>query len=271
MAIRFDGELNSKINRVVAQFNKKVKYLESQGNKYLPDTITVHELKYSFRTRRELNRELERLLAFNKKGAEEIIKTKGGARMTRWERENLPRQLRVAQYRLNKQIKQEMANETNLRGSVSASITLDVLRANRSRLAQGIESLTQAKYQTFRKTIDITTKDFLKKRKFQESYTNAIIQMVAYQNDFDKDKLEIIKKELMSMSPDKFYDELYKKSASLQDIMSLYENLTVNAFQVKDNDDWLQVIQDVASGKKYAPSVNDSNNSLNNIFTILTQ
>ena len=105
MAIRYDKTLNKEINRVVKNFNNKVKRLEqSERDLMLPAKVSIKELKDEFRTRRELYRELEKLKRYSKRGIEETIITLGGAKISKYELENIKREARRIKYQISRQI-----------------------------------------------------------------------------------------------------------------------------------------------------------------------
>lgn len=86
MAIRFDNELNSEIERTVRNFNAKVKYnkFKTRGKGMLPQTISVKEIKakYSDKTRRELLKQLKLYQSFGNRDALDKIKDN---RLSAWE------------------------------------------------------------------------------------------------------------------------------------------------------------------------------------------
>lgn len=107
-----DGQINWKqgdfvrLGRAVAQFNKKVNELNREEKKlYLPETINYKEAKENITTRRELNRLINSLRRFQKEGAEDLYTTQSGETMTKWERRELGIQSRIAQSRLQNELK----------------------------------------------------------------------------------------------------------------------------------------------------------------------
>ena len=92
MAIRYDKKLNQEINRTIKNFNQKIARLEKQERELLPSKITKKDLKSSVYTRAELQRKLKELQRFSKRGAEDIIETKGGVKLTQYELSNIKRE-----------------------------------------------------------------------------------------------------------------------------------------------------------------------------------
>lgn len=95
-----------RLGRAVADFNKKVNRLQSEENKlYLPETIDYKEAKENITTRKELNRLVNSLRRFQREGAEELYTTQAGEDITKWERRELGIQSRIAQTRLQRELK----------------------------------------------------------------------------------------------------------------------------------------------------------------------
>ena len=94
------------LGRAVSQFNKKINELQAEENKlYLPDTINYKEAKENITTRKELNRLINSLRRFQREGAEDLYTTQSGESITKWERRELGIQSRIAQTRLQNELK----------------------------------------------------------------------------------------------------------------------------------------------------------------------
>ena len=72
---------------------------------YLPDEINYKEAKENITTRKELNRLINSLRRFQRQGAEDLYTTQAGESMTKWERRELGIQSRIAQTRLQNELK----------------------------------------------------------------------------------------------------------------------------------------------------------------------
>ena len=95
-----------RLGQAVSRFNKKINELQAEENKlYLPETINYKEAKENITTRRELNRLINSLRRFQREGAEDLYKTQSGEEMTKWERRELGIQSRIAQSRLQNELK----------------------------------------------------------------------------------------------------------------------------------------------------------------------
>lgn len=74
-----------RLGQAVANFNKKVKALQVDEKDYLPDLQNYKDLKEDIYSRKELNRVINSLKNFSKKGAEDLYTTEGGEELTKWE------------------------------------------------------------------------------------------------------------------------------------------------------------------------------------------
>ena len=102
MAIRYDAKLQNEIYNVVRNFNSKIKRLEkSERDLYLPDKISVKELKSSVNNRNELKRELKKLMSFSERGAENTVE---GLNISLYELRNLERESKRVKASLTRQI-----------------------------------------------------------------------------------------------------------------------------------------------------------------------
>lgn len=95
------------LGKAVANFNKKINELNKEEEKlYLPETLNYKDVKSKIYTRNELNRIINSLKRFSKEGAETPILTKGNQVITKWESQELGKQINIAKRGLKATIKQ---------------------------------------------------------------------------------------------------------------------------------------------------------------------
>lgn len=86
MAVRFDSEMNNEINKVIQNYNAKVRYYKTRnkGMGMLPQKISIREFKrkYSDKTRKEVLRQLAIYQTLSKKSLE---KHGEESRLSQWE------------------------------------------------------------------------------------------------------------------------------------------------------------------------------------------
>ena len=121
MAIRYDKKLNQEINKTIKNFNQKIARLEKQEKELLPEKITKKELKESVYTRTELQRKLKELQRFSKRGAEEVVKTSGGVKLTKYNLENIKRENARVKRNITREINRLKINKPKIFGKMQSS------------------------------------------------------------------------------------------------------------------------------------------------------
>lgn len=120
--IRWQQADTEELARVVRNFNAKVDRLAKKNplNKnVLPDKVSVRQLKQLINTRKDLNRELNMLKRFSKRGAEEIViadDTKYNVKITKWQRTEMKRKVAMINRRRQKRLEQLQDTEMTSRG-----------------------------------------------------------------------------------------------------------------------------------------------------------
>ena len=75
VGIRWDKKTKAILNKTVKAFNAKLSRIEKQGKNleaFMPERLSVKDLKKEIQTRAEFNRQIKRAQAFLKRGAEEV-------------------------------------------------------------------------------------------------------------------------------------------------------------------------------------------------------
>lgn len=234
MAIRYDKKLENEINKTIRNFNSKVKRLEKQERQLIPNKVTKEQLKESYETRTELLRKLKELQRFGKRGAEEIITTKGGVNITKYELENLKRTSARVKYNLTKEINRlkvtrpkifgreqdvtfaEMGDERFLtKLETLKGLKKDITKLSKAELEKYIGRLgREAFYQSYERS------------KFKDSYF-TMLEDLAYFYKYDKEKLQAIKEKLYSLKPEKFL-KAFNTDKSIKAIVDYYPIITKN-------------------------------------------
>ena len=180
MAIRYDKKLNQEINRTIKNFNQKIARLEKQDRELLPSKITKKDLKSGVYTRTELRRKLKELQRFGTRGAEDIIETSGGARLTRYNYQNIKRENTRIKQHLTREINRLRVEKPKIFGKTQTSTFSEMgdtdylnLVARRKALEKDINKLSRDELERFTKLIEKTGRN--------QQYMNSIFK----QNYFD--------------------------------------------------------------------------------------
>ena len=234
MAIRYDKKLNQEINRTIKNFNQKIARLEKQEKELLPSKITKKDLKSSVYTRSELQRKLKELQRFSKRGAEEVITTLGGIRLTKYELNEIKRENARVKRNITREINRLKVNKPKIFGKTQTSTFSEMgdtdylnLVARRKALEKDINKLSRDEFERFTKLIEKTGKSQkYMNTTFKENYFEMLTDL-AYYYGYDNKKLNEMKKKLMRLKPNDFF-RLFKEDKSIKAILDYYPIVTSN-------------------------------------------
>lgn len=234
MAIRYDKKLDQEINRTIKNFNQKIARLEKQEKELLPSKITKKDLKSSVYTRQELQRKLKELQRFSKRGAEDIITTRGGIRLTKYELNEIKRENARVKGNITREINRLKVNKPKIFGKTQSSTFSEMgdtdylnLVARRKALEKDINKLSRDEFERFIKLIKKTSKSQqYMNTVFKENYFEMLTDL-AYYYGYDNKKLNEMKKKLMRLKPNDFF-RLFKEDKSIKAILDYYPIVTSN-------------------------------------------
>ena len=174
------------LGRAVSNFNKKIRELQAEENKlYLPDEINYKEAKENITTRRELNRLINSLRRFQKEGAEDLYKTQSGEEITKWERRELGIQSRIAQTRLQNELKTlNEPTESGFSRAQMGSMRVREINAQIKNL-KNIESAVGYEFNRLRERLSrMGTSDYTMKKAivFRENYLKEMEKYSHFDN-----------------------------------------------------------------------------------------
>ena len=242
MAIRYDKKLNQEINRTIKNFNQKIARLEKQERELLPSKITKKDLKSSVYTRSELQRKLKELQRFSKRGAEDIITTRGGVKLTQYELQNIKRENARVKRNITREINRLKVNKPKIFGKSQTATFSQMgdtdflnLVARRKALEKDVNRLSREEFERFTKLVEKTGRNQQYMNSiFKENYFDMLTDL-AYYYDYDNDKLNMLKQKLMSLKPNDFL-KLFKEDKSIRAILDYYPVVT-NSFNAINPDD----------------------------------
>lgn len=210
-----------KLGKAVADFNRKIKKLETEENKnYFPEIQNYKELKGTIETRAELNRQIKNMRKFLKEGAEELYTTEAGEEITKWENQLLKREKRTIEKRLNKEL--ESLNEPTESGYSKAQMGFSRINEIENSL-RGLQKLEKAAGESFNRLkgrihfqgrSDYLTK---KQRVFRENYMEMLKNFKGY--EWYKE----YKQKLESFSGNKEFCDYVLSHEKLGDMQYMYD------------------------------------------------
>ena len=242
MAIRYDKKLNSEINRVIKNFNQKIARLEKQERELLPSKITKKDLKSNVYTRTELQRKLKELQRFSTRGAEDVITTSGGIRLTKYELNEIKRENARVKRNITREINRLKVEKPKIFGKKQTSTYSEMgdadylnLVARRKALEKDINKLSRDEFERFTKLIEKAGRNqAYMNSMFKQNYFDMLTDL-AYYFDYDNDKLNMLKQKLMRLRPNDFL-KLFKEDKSVRAILDYYPVVT-NSFNAINPDD----------------------------------
>lgn len=236
--IRYNKELVNKINKTVQNYNAKIRRLQKQNPSLsLPEKISAKSLKNMSDTRKELNRNLQKLKRFSVRGSENNIILPTGEIISEYELSELKRESARLQRNLTRRIN-ELASTTPKVAGIKQDYTyaemgdmrLNNLIAKRDTLARMNKNIRKTgSLKNFAKLIETTRN----KQNYQISIfrNNYIDKMFAYQGyaiGYDREKINTIKEKLNKLSDKdflRFFDE--------EKIMQMFRDKYIDSTKLK--------------------------------------
>lgn len=149
---KFTPEFNEELYRTVKSFNQRLRRAEARGLSHLPERQSVADLKARYSTVRDMKKELRQLRELNlNRDALNIVLTKGGARITKWEYDYIRKNLDHLKTFYDVMVKvgenryKEHPYDTGLKQDLLN------LQERRKYLDRDLKSLTQSEMQTFQR------------------------------------------------------------------------------------------------------------------------
>lgn len=225
--IRWTKKDEEKLKHVVKLFNNKVKRLSKNKSKrnYLPDIVNYEDLKEGIKSRAELNRKINSLSRFMKKGASDI-KYVNDEGITAWELREARIEKSTAKRRYQKELntlKQKDKKSKYYKKYSRASMGSKRVRELES-IIKNLPKLEKLSGEEFRNAIsrlhNIGTSDFNLRRDliFQENYFSMLEKSFGNLESYKK-----LMKKLKTIAPQSLYKFLTNISDKYNDIKYMYE------------------------------------------------
>lgn len=246
MAIRFNDQYNSEINRIVRNFNQKRNRAVKNGFKNLPDPISAKDLKSKYNNRAQLNRELTSLKRFAKSDALERVETSGGAKAIKWEYENLKRNLKYAKEYYDREIEKARRLDTDM--LVSKAEYINNLKDKRAYLELELSELNQSQFKTFRKTINEYLFANERDRNNYRSWMNEVETIMRHLGYGNKDIDEFFEG-FDKLTPQQFVT-MYRQNAIVSRIYELYIPTNDRSFKLSTTEDDARALLETFSLEK---------------------
>lgn len=235
MAIKFDKAYNAEIRKVVRNFNQKRNRAIKRGYKYLPQPVTVSELKSRYTTRKQLNRDLNAMKRFNREGdkALKVVETSGGAKAIKWEFDYLKKNLQYAKEFYDREIEDAARLDTPM--MVAKSEYINNLKSKRDYLNLELAELSQSQFRTFRNTIN----EYLyANERNLSSYRNWMneVELIMRNLGYDNKSINKFFEGFNELTPRQFLN-MYRQSALVSRIYELYIPTKDHSFKLSTTEE----------------------------------
>lgn len=157
MAKQYLPDISKDIRRIVKNFNQKRLRAIQRGYSYVPEKQFVSAIKRNYPTKPQLQSYLKKLAKYNQMGrsAHEIVTTKGGGRISRYNLEFLKSNLKYTRDFFDKEIAEAEILFGDNPYSIARKDYLLNLQEKRNYLNQNIMDLSQSGLTTFTKYMNM--------------------------------------------------------------------------------------------------------------------
>lgn len=214
------------IERVVKNFNARLKRLENYGVQYLPEHQTVKELKRTFANQRDLDRRLRQLEAFNRKNAMKIVTVgKDRVKMTEWQRNVFYNDRRVAKRRIEREIGDIQKSIAKRQRSNAPVQTLKREYLNQrldelEMVSRPLRGLSRSQIRTTTATAEKEVNRFKRDQMFKDNFFNMMFRDAKFTGNYDE-RVMTIKGKLSKLTPNQLLMAYYAEP-SLKHFVEYY-------------------------------------------------
>lgn len=215
MAYKISASAEKSLKQAVNNFNRKVKRLESVDREIdIPEKANITAIKDRITNKWELNREIDKLERFTQKNAEDLIKTKGGLVISKWEYENLQKEQKRLSARLLREI-ERYGNITPTEFGETQAVNYarmgddkyqNLVARQKAISNKKLSKINVKQFKRLTELINRTNANYRtsKKQIFYNNFLDGTLLNLGYTIGYDKEKLEAIRERLGELTPDQF-------------------------------------------------------------------
>ena len=231
MAIRYDKKFNQEINKIIRNYNAKIKRIskyEDSFNYQLPELMSKKNLKQNVYTRNELKRKLNELKRYSTRGIEKSMQLEGGYILSRYEYENLKREKARIQRNLSREIKRLESEKPRVYGKEQFITFAQMgdpyyLTSIGRKKAVDIDykKLTSEEFKKYKQMIyKIGRSQEYETSLFRDNYKKMLFDL-AYYTNYDKEKINYLNEKIDKLNNKKFY-KLFHTEKGIKAITEYY-------------------------------------------------
>lgn len=217
--IRYDDNLNKRIQRTVKNFNAKVRYnkTKTRGRGMLPRTISAKQLKdkYSDKSRAELEKQLKLYQSFGKRDALDLS---SNSRLSKWERNFFDANIEKTKQFYD----EEIADLKRIIGDkpeyyLKQHNRLETLQNQRKALDKDFDRLTEDQIKGMRGYINYAERSEIIKRQGFRLYLSQLERTMKELRLYSNDEIEALLNKFNVMSENEF-TEMVRVEDTIDDI-----------------------------------------------------
>lgn len=206
--IRWRESDNAELKRTIKNFNAKIERLKKKNPDadFLPDKISMKELKSNIKTRKDFNKEIKSFQRFSQRGAENVVTSSRGAKATAWELNEFSRKQKAVNRERKKELDTINEKEMKSRGkkigvkrAEMGTIRENSLKPSKKKFKNKSAKEWEKAKKTINKLLDDDQREN-QKEKYRENYIKAL--ETAGMSD-------ILIEKVKSVSLDKFLETTY--------------------------------------------------------------
>lgn len=216
--IRYDKQLNAELRRTVANFNAKVRRLEKEERELIPSTTSISELKSSYTSRYELKRKLKELQRFSQKNAEDIVTNERGLSLTKWDIDNLKREIRRSKYVAGREAKRLEKGITPL--TITRKSAYNTLSSRIKLISKPLSGISKSELSKIQTNVNRILDYDNKTEQFQSNFFQMLFSEAGYSNT-PQYVITGLQENLSRLKPEELL-KLTKESPEIQAILDYY-------------------------------------------------
>lgn len=228
---------NQNARRIVKNYNQKLSRARTRGLSYLPEKVSLRELRQQFPNRRDLEKHLKHLETFNEMGksAFDVIETNAGGKLSRYELYYIKANLEDTKEFYDLQIADAEKYFANDPYSIARKDYLLNLQAKRNYLSRNLMDLDQSGIRSFQKYINYANNferlNMLGYRNFMSGITD-IMNVLGY----DKDTIDMLINKVSELTPAQFF-KMYHENDVIDRIYDMIESPEHGKTAINTNDE----------------------------------
>ena len=219
--IRYDTNLNLRINKAIRNYNQKITRINKYEDNYnyrTPEKITKKMLKDNVYTRRELLRKLDQIERFSKRGAENTFQTTGGYILSNYEYENLKRERARVKRIISREMSRLEKEKPKVYGKEQVRTYAQMgdtyytnLKDTREKLEQSIEMLKRDEFERYETFVYKAGRSLeYNNSLFRENYKKMLTDL-AYYTGYDKERMTLDNEKFETLKRKRNSEEIFKK------------------------------------------------------------